>query len=146
MLVTSLVANSTFDVWPPCIQVGTPCIFNLFIHRALVFHLVMNFLILMLRSNIWCGSSLLKLLHHIVKVILSRLHFSLLLQLVHFKFKPLDFTLQVIIFLHYCFITRLYKHLLNLRRMALVTKSVNINIITSFATFACRSFRSLEIT
>jgi hypothetical protein len=44
-----------------------------------------------LRSNLWCGSSLLKLLHHIATVILRRLHLSFLHQLVHFEFKPLDF-------------------------------------------------------
>jgi hypothetical protein len=45
----------------------------------------------------WCVF-LLKLLNHIDTIILRRLHFSLLLQLVHFKFKLLDFSLQVIIF------------------------------------------------
>jgi hypothetical protein len=42
--------------------------------------------------------SFLKVLHHITMVILRRLHFSLLLQLVHFKFKLIYFSLQVIIF------------------------------------------------
>jgi hypothetical protein len=52
MLITGLVANSTPDVWPLCIQVGTSCIFNLFIHRVLLFFLVMNLLALLLRSNL----------------------------------------------------------------------------------------------
>jgi hypothetical protein len=55
--------------------------------------------------------SLLKLLHHIVMIILRRLHFSLLLQLVHSKFKLLDFSLQVIIFLSNLFITYFHTHL-----------------------------------
>jgi hypothetical protein len=54
---------------------------------------------------------LLKLLHHIVMVILKRLHFSLLPQLVHLKFKLLDFSLQVIIFLSNLFITSFHTHL-----------------------------------
>jgi hypothetical protein len=146
MPVTGLIANSTFDVWPPCIQVVTSCIFNLFIHRVLLFLLVMNLLALLLRSNLWYNSSLLKLLHYIATVILRRLHLSLFLQLVYLNFKLLDFSVQVIILLPYCFIIRLYKHLLNLRRLVLITKSAKINIITSFTTFACRSFRSFGIT
>jgi hypothetical protein len=92
VLLTIFVANSTLDMWPSCIQEDTPCIFYLFIL------LLLNLLLWWLRSNIWCGFSLLKLLHHIVTVLLRRLHFSLLLQLVHFKFKLLDFSLQVIIY------------------------------------------------
>jgi hypothetical protein len=41
VLLTGLVANSTLDMWPSCIQVGTSCIFNLFI------------LLVMLRGNLW---------------------------------------------------------------------------------------------
>jgi hypothetical protein len=37
ILVTGLVANFTLDRWPPCVQVVTSCIFNLFIHRVLLF-------------------------------------------------------------------------------------------------------------
>jgi hypothetical protein len=73
VLVTSLVANSTLDMWPSCIQEDTSCIFDHFILH------VMNLLPLLLRSNLWCSSSLLKLLHHIAMVILRRLHLSLLL-------------------------------------------------------------------
>jgi hypothetical protein len=102
MLVTNLVANSTLDICPSCIQVGTSCIFNIFI------------LLVLLRGNLWCDSSFLKRLYHIAMVILRRLHLSLRLQLVYFKFKLLDFSLHVIILLPYCFITRFYKHLLNL--------------------------------
>jgi hypothetical protein len=140
VLVTDLVANSTLDMLPPCILVGASCIFNFFIHKIPFFLLVMNLLALLLRSNLWCGSTLFKLLHHIATVILMRLHLSLLLQLVHFKFKPLDFSLQVIILLPYCRITRLYKHLLNLGWLAFITKSIRIKVITSFTTFACRNF------
>jgi hypothetical protein len=77
---------------------------------------------------------------------LSRLHFSLSLQLVHFKFKPLHFILQVVIQLSYIFITRFYKHLLNLGGLALITKSIKINIVAPFTTFACRGLESLRIT
>jgi hypothetical protein len=146
MLVTGFVANSTFDMWPSCIQVGTSCLFNLFIHKVLLFPLVMNLLHLLLRDNLWCGSSLLKLLHLIAMVIFRRLHLGLLLQLVYFKFKPLDFSLQVIILLPCCFITRFCKHLLNLGWLAFITKSINIKIITYFTTFTCRSFGSFRIT
>jgi hypothetical protein len=31
VLVTSFVANSTLDMWSPCIQEDTPCIFYFFI-------------------------------------------------------------------------------------------------------------------
>jgi hypothetical protein len=127
MLVTSLVANSTPDVWPSYIQEDTSCIFYLFIL------LILNLLLCLLRSNIWCGSSLLKLLHHIAMVILRRLHFSLLLQLVHFKFNLLDFFLLMIIFFTYSIITSFYKHLLNIR-----TRSINIKVRISFTSFACR--------
>jgi hypothetical protein len=133
-------SNSTFDMWHFCIQVGTSYIFNIFIHNVLLFPLLMNLLALLLRNNLWCGSSLLKFLYHIVMVILRRLHLGLLLQLVYFKFKPHDFFLQVIILLPYCFITRFYNHLLNIGWLAFITKSININIITAFTTFACRSF------
>jgi hypothetical protein len=134
VLVTGLVANFTFDMWSSCIKVGTSCIFNLFI------------LLVMLRGTLWCGSSLLKLIHHIVMVIFRRLHLSLLLQLVYFKFKLLDFSLQVIILFTYSFITIFYKYLLNIGMLALSTKSININIITSFTSFACRGFGSFRIT
>jgi hypothetical protein len=92
-VVIGLVANFTLDVWHPYIQVDTSFIFNLFIHRVLLFLLVMNLLALLLRSNLWCGSSLLMFFHHIAMIILRRLHLSLLLQLVYFNFKPLDFSL-----------------------------------------------------
>jgi hypothetical protein len=87
------------------IQEDTTCIFNLFII------LILNLLFWWLRSNLWCSFSLLKVLHHIVTVILRRLYFSLLVQLVHFKFKLLDFSLQVIIFLSNLFITSFHTHL-----------------------------------
>jgi hypothetical protein len=105
VLVTILVSNSTLDMWPSCIQEDTPCIFYIFIL------LFLNLLLWWLRSNLWCDFSLLKLLHHIVMVILTRLHFILLLQLVHFKFKFLDFSLQVIIFVSSFFITSFHTHL-----------------------------------
>jgi hypothetical protein len=54
---------------------------------------------------------LLKLLQHIATVILSRLHFSLLLELVHFKFKLFDLSHQVIIFLSNLIITHFHTHL-----------------------------------
>jgi hypothetical protein len=92
-------------MWPSCIQEDTPCIFYLFIL------LLLNLLLWWLRSNLWCDFSLLKLLHHIVTVILKRLHFSLLIQLVHFMFKLLDFSFQVIIFLGNPFITSFHTHL-----------------------------------
>jgi hypothetical protein len=117
-----------------------------FIHKVLFFLLVMNLLPLLLGSNLWCGSSLLKLLHHIAMIILRRLHLSLLLQLVYFKFNPLDFSLQVIILLPYYFITGFYKNLLNLGWLAFIMKSIKIKIITSFTTIACRSFGSFGIT
>jgi hypothetical protein len=81
VIATDLVANSTLAMWPSYIQVGTSYILNLFI------------LLVLLRGNLWCGSFLLKLLHHIATVILSRLHLILLLQLVYFKFNLLDFSL-----------------------------------------------------
>jgi hypothetical protein len=31
VLITIFVANSTLDMWPPCIQEDTPCIFYFFI-------------------------------------------------------------------------------------------------------------------
>jgi hypothetical protein len=102
VLVTIFVPNPTFDMWPSCIQEDTPYIFHLFIL------LILSLLLGWLRSSFWCGFSLLKLLYHIVTVILRRLHFSLLLQLVHFKFKPLGFSLQVIIFLSNLFITSFF--------------------------------------
>jgi hypothetical protein len=134
VLITGLVANSTLDMCPSRIQVGTSCIFNLFI------------LLVMLRGNLWCDSSLLKLIHHIAMVILRRLHLSLLLQLVYFKFKLHDFSLQVIILFTNIFITRFYKHLLNIGMLALSTKSINIKIITSFTSFPYRGFGSFGIT
>jgi hypothetical protein len=106
----------------------------------------MNLLPLLLRVNLWCDSSLLKLLHHIAMVILRRLHLSLLLQLVYFKFKLLDLSLQAIILFTYNIITSFYKHLLNIEMLALSTKSINIKIITSFTSFACRGLRSFGLT
>jgi hypothetical protein len=49
VLVTIFVANSTFDMWPSCIQEDTPCIFYLFVL------LLLNLLLWWLRSNLWCG-------------------------------------------------------------------------------------------
>jgi hypothetical protein len=144
MLVTGLVANFTLDMWAPCIQEGASCIFNFFIHKISFFLLVMKLLSLLLRSGV--QSSLLKLLHHIATVILRSLHLSLPLQLIHFKFKSLDFSLQVIILLPYCFITRFYKHLLNLGWLAFITKSIRIKVITLLTTFAYRSFGSFGVT
>jgi hypothetical protein len=105
MLATIFVSNSTLDMWHSCIQEDTSCIFYLFIL------LILNLLHWRLRSNLWCGFSLLKLLHHIAMVILRMLHFSLLLQLVHLKFNLLDFSLQVIIFLSNLIITSFHSHL-----------------------------------
>jgi hypothetical protein len=99
VLVTNFIVNSTLDMWSSCSQEDTSCTFDLFILFT------MNLLPLLLRSNLWCGSSLLKLLHHIVTVILRRLHLSLLLQLIYFKFKLLDLSLQVIILFTYNIIT-----------------------------------------
>jgi hypothetical protein len=135
MLVIGLVADSTLDVWAFCIQEDTSCIFYLFIL------LMLNLLLWLLGSNLWCSSSLLKFLHHIAMVILRRLHFSLLLQLVHFKFKLLDFSLYMIIFFAYRFITNFYKHLLNIR-----IRSLNVKVITSFISFSCRGLGSFGIT
>jgi hypothetical protein len=113
----------------------TPSIFNLFIL------LMLSLLLWLLRSNLCCSSSLLKLLHHIATVILRRLHFSLLFQLVHFKFKLLDFSLQMIIFSTYSLITSFHKLFLNTS-----TRSININVIASFRSFACRGLGSFGIT
>jgi hypothetical protein len=135
VLVTVLVTNSTLDVWPSCIQEDTSFIFNPFIL------LMLNLLLWLLRSNLWCGSSLLKLLHYIATVILRRLYFILLFQLVHFKFKLLDFSLQMIIFLTYSLITSFHKYFLNIS-----TRSININVIASFTSFACRGLGSFGIT
>jgi hypothetical protein len=92
VLVTIFVSNSTLDMWHSCIQEDTCCIFYLFIL------LMLNLLLWRLRSNLWCDFFFLNLIHHIDTVILRRLHFSLLLQLFHFKFKLLDFSLHVIVF------------------------------------------------
>jgi hypothetical protein len=73
VLVTIFVSNYTLDMWASFIQEDTPCTFHFFIP------LLLNLLLWWLRNNLWCGFSLLKLLHHIVMVILRRLHFSLLL-------------------------------------------------------------------
>jgi hypothetical protein len=105
VLVTIFVSNFTLDMWTSYIQEGNSCIFYLFIL------LILNLPFWRLRSNLLCGLSLLKLLHHITMVTLRRLHFSLLLQLVHFKFKLLDFSLQVIIFLSNLIITHFHIHL-----------------------------------
>jgi hypothetical protein len=105
VLVTIFVSNSTLNMWPSCIQEDTSCIFYLFIL------LILNLPLWRLRSNLWCGFSLLKVLHHIATVILRRLHFSLILQLVHFMFKLLDFSLQVIIFLSNLILTSFHTHL-----------------------------------
>jgi hypothetical protein len=105
VIVTIFVSNFTLDMWTSYIQEDNSCIFYLFIL------LILNLLFWRLRSNLLCGLFLLKLLHHITMVILSRLHFSLLLQLVYFKFKLLDFSLQVIIFLSNLIVTSLYTHL-----------------------------------
>jgi hypothetical protein len=139
VLVIGLVPNFILDMWP-YIQEDTSCIFDLFIL------LMMNLLPLLLRSNLWCGSSLIKLLHYIATVILRRLHLGLLLQLAYLKFKLLDLSLQVIIFFTYSIITSLYKHLFNIRMLALSTKSIKIKIITSFTSFACRGLRSFRVT
>jgi hypothetical protein len=87
-----------------------------------------------------------QLLHHIPTITLRRLRFNLPLQLVQLKFKPFDFNLQAIILLPYSFITRFYKYLLNLGRLDLITKSININIISPFTTFSCRGFQSFGFT
>jgi hypothetical protein len=73
VLVTIFVSNFTLDMWTSYIQEDNSCIFYLFIL------LILNLLFWRLRSNLLCGLFLLKLLHHITMVILSRLHFSLLL-------------------------------------------------------------------
>jgi hypothetical protein len=105
VLVTIFVSNLTLDMWPSCIQEYTSCKFYLSIL------LILNLLLWRLRNNLWCGFFLVKLLHHIATVILRRLRFSLLLQLVHFKFKLLDFSLQVIIFLSNLIVTSFHTHL-----------------------------------
>jgi hypothetical protein len=135
VLVTIFVANSTLDMWPSCIQEDTPCIFYLFII------LLLNLLLWWLRSNLWCGFPLLKLPHHIVTIILRRLHFNLLIQLVHFKLIVPDLSIQVIIFLTYSLITCYHKHFLNIR-----TRGININVTSSFASFACRGLGIFGIT
>jgi hypothetical protein len=73
VLVIIFVSNFTLDMWTSCIQEDTPCIFHFFIP------LLLNLLLWWLIGNLWCSFSLLKFLHHIVTVILRRLHFSLLL-------------------------------------------------------------------
>jgi hypothetical protein len=73
VLVTGLIANFILDMWPSYIQEDTSYIFDIFIL------LMMNLLPLLLRSNLWCGSFLLKLLHHIATVILRRFEKSDLL-------------------------------------------------------------------
>jgi hypothetical protein len=90
------------------------------------------------------GFSLLKLVHHISMVILRWLRFGWLLQHTYLLFKPLEFMLQVIILFSYSFITRLYKHLLNIGMLAVSTKSININIIASFTTIASGGFGSFR--
>jgi hypothetical protein len=144
MLVTTLVTNAIFYVWPPCIQEYTSCIFNLFINISYFFLLVMSSLYLLLRSKLRHGFSLLKLIHHISMVILRWLRFGLLLQHTYLLFKPLDFKLQVIILFNYNFITKLYKHFLNIGMLAFSTKSININIIASFTTIDSGGFGSFK--
>jgi hypothetical protein len=70
VLVTTLVANAILDVGSSCIQEYTPCIFTLFINIASFLFIVMSRLLLMLRSKLRYGSSLLKLTHHISTIIL----------------------------------------------------------------------------
>jgi hypothetical protein len=66
-----------------------------------------------------------------------------LASLTHLPFvQASSFKLQVIIIFTYSFITRLNKHLLNIRMLAMSTKSININIITSFTTIASGGFGS----
>jgi hypothetical protein len=96
----------------------------------------------MLESKLRCGSSLLKLIHHISIVILRWLSFGLLFQHICLLFKPLDFKLQVIILSTYSFITCFYKNMLNIGMLALSTKSININIISFFTTIASGGFGS----
>jgi hypothetical protein len=137
MLVTGLVANSTLDMWHFYIQEDTSCI----LYRLIL--LMLNLLLSLLRSILWCGSFLFKLLHHIATVILRWLHFSLPFQIVYFKFKLLDFSLEIIIFFTYSIIISFYKHLLNIR-----TRNININVIACFASFAleaCGASGSLHV-
>jgi hypothetical protein len=142
VLVTTLVANTIFDVWPPCIQEDTPCILNLLINVYPFFFLVMNKPLLLLRSKLRHGFSLLKLIHHISTIILRWLRLDLLLQYFYLLFKHLDFKLQGIILFTYSFITRFYNNLLNIWMLALSVKSININIVASFTTLACGGFSS----
>jgi hypothetical protein len=143
VLVTTFVINAIF-LWPPCIQEYTSYIFNFFINIGSFLLLVMSRLHLLLRRKLRHGSSLFKLIHHIFMIILRWLCFSLLFQNIYLLFNPLDFKLQVIILFTYRFITRLYKHLLNIRILALSTKSININIIASFTTIASGGFDSFR--
>jgi hypothetical protein len=144
MLIAIFVVNAIFYVWPSSIQEYTPCIFNLFINIGPLFLLVMNKLLLMLRSKLRRGSSLLKLIHHISMVILRWLRIGLFFQHIYLLFKPLDFKLQVVIFFTYSLITRFYNNLLNIGMLALSTKSININIIASFTTIASGGFGSFR--
>jgi hypothetical protein len=103
---------------------------------------VISRLHLLLRRKLRHDYFLLKLIHHISIIILRWLRFNLLLQHTYSLFKPLDFKLQVIILFAYSFITRLYKHLLNIGMLALSTKSININIVISFTFIASGGFDS----
>jgi hypothetical protein len=105
VLVSHFVSNVILDMRPSCIQVCTPCILNLFIFNGLLLLLVMLRLMLFLGDKFSGGWSLLKFIHHISTVILRWLHYILFLQLTYYLLKPLDFYLQIIIFLRYCFIT-----------------------------------------
>jgi hypothetical protein len=102
----------------------------------------MSRLYLILSSKLRCGFFLLNLIHHISTVILGWLWLDLLFQHFYLLFKPLDFKLQSIILFIYSFITRFYNYLLNIGMLALSTKSININVITSFMTLASGGFDS----
>jgi hypothetical protein len=113
-----------------------------FINIGPFFLLVISRLHFLLRSKLGYYFFLLKLIHHISIVILRWLCFALLLEHTYFLFKPLDFKLQFIILFTYSFITRFYKHSLNIEMLALSTKIININIITSFTSIVSGGFVS----
>jgi hypothetical protein len=142
VFVSTLIANIILDVWPSCNQEDTSSILNFLINVFSFFFLVIDRLILLLRSKFGYSFSLLKLIHHISTVILRWLRLDLLLQYFYLLFKPLDFKLQGIILFTYSFITRFYNNLLKILLLTFNIKSININVITSFTAIASRGFSS----
>jgi hypothetical protein len=107
VLVTIFVFNSIRDMWHSNIQEDTSYIFTFY-------NSYFELASLEVEKQSLMRFSLLKFLHYIATVILSMLHFNLILQLIHFKFNLLDFSVQVIIFLNNLIIISFHTHLLRL--------------------------------